>query len=73
MRNYFMPVIKDVKTVQLGANRYSLQYYYPNGGSNYVVYVYKRDALHERGCTYTPQQFEQWLSKQRIQGDLFDY
>jgi hypothetical protein len=73
MRNYFMPVIKDVKTVQLGATRYALQYYYPNGGSQYVVYVYKRDRLQDRGRTYTPQQFDHWLAKQQIQGDLFDY
>jgi hypothetical protein len=73
MRNYFLPVIKDVKTVQLGATRYALQYYYPNGGSQYVVYVYKRDRLQDRGRTYTPQQFDHWLSKQQIQGDLFDY
>jgi len=29
---------KEVGIVQIGARSYHLQYHYPNGGSNYVVY-----------------------------------
>ena len=53
MRSLNFPRIKDVGTVRLGTTDYSLQYYYPNGGSQYIVYVYKRGHLSQRGMTFT--------------------
>ena len=72
MRNLTQPRIKDVGTVRLGTTDYSLQYYYPNGGSQYIVYVYKRGHLSQRGMTFTTDAaFNSWLAKQPKQADLF--
>ena len=72
MRNLNQPRIKDVGCVTLGVTEYSLQYYYPNGGSQYIVYVYKRGHLSQRGLTFTTDHaFQSWLSKQPKQADLF--
>jgi hypothetical protein len=73
MRSLNFPRIKDVGTVRLGATDYTLQYYYPNGGSQYIVYVYKRGQLSQRGMTFsTDDAFFAWLEKQPKQADLFE-
>jgi len=72
MRNLNQPRIKSVGTVTLGVTDYELSYYYPNGGSQYIVYVYKKGALHKRGMTFsTDASFFNWLEKQPKQADLF--
>lgn len=72
MRNLNQYRIKSVGTVTLGVTDYQMEYHYPNGGSQYVVYVYKRKALNERGMTFsTDASFFNWLNKQPKQADLF--
>ena len=72
MRNLTPYRIKPVGTVRLGATDYTLEYHYPQGGSQYIVYVYKRNALNERGITFsTDEAFFNWLEKQPKQLDLF--
>jgi hypothetical protein len=72
MRNLNAPRIKSVGTVTLGVTDYELSYYYPDGGSQYIVYVYKKGALHQRGLTFsTDHAFQSWLNKQPKQLDLF--
>jgi len=72
MRNLNQPRIKSVGTVTLGVTDYELSYYYPDGGSQYIVYVYKKGALHQRGLTFsTDETFFAWLDKQPKQQDLF--
>ena len=62
---------KEVGIVKLGANEYHLQYHYPNGGSNYVVYVFNK-RLNERGMVFsTDDAFFEWLDRQPKQQDLF--
>ena len=56
--------VKEVGIVQLGANEYHLQYHYPNGGSNYVVYVFNK-KLTERGRVFsTDEAALEWISAQ---------
>ena len=72
MRNFHPYRIESVGTVTLGVTDYQMEYHYPNGGSQYVVYVYKRKALNERGITFsTDETFFAWLEKQPKQQDLF--
>ena len=72
MRNLNPYRIKSVGVVTLGVTDYQMEYHYPNGGSQYVVYVYKRKALNERGLTFTTDEaFFNWLAKQPRQADLF--
>lgn len=72
MRNLNTPRIQSVGTVTLGVTDYELSYYYPNGGSQYIVYVYKKGAPHKRGLTFsTDDAFFNWLEKQPKQLDLF--
>jgi hypothetical protein len=72
MRNLNQYRIKSVGTVTLGVTDYQMEYHYPNGGSQYVVYVYKRKALQEKGMTFTTDAaFFNWLNKQPKQQDLF--
>jgi hypothetical protein len=72
MFNLNQPRIKSVGTVTLGVTDYELSYYYPNGGSQYIVYVYKKGAPHQRGLTFsTDASFFNWLEKQPKQIDLF--
>jgi hypothetical protein len=73
MRNLNPYRIKSVGTVTLGVTDYHMEYHYPNGGSQYVVYVYKRKALNERGMTFsTDASFFNWLNKQPKQASLFE-
>jgi len=72
MRNLNQPRIKSVGTVTLGVTDYELSYYYPDGGSQYIVYVYKKGAPHQRGLTFSNDDaFFNWLNKQPKQRDLF--
>jgi hypothetical protein len=72
MYNLNQPRIKDVGCVTLGVTDYHLSYYYPNGGSQYIVYVYRKDSLNKRGLTFnTDAAFNAWLTKQPKQADLF--
>ena len=73
MRNLNQYCIKSVGTVTLGVTDYQMEYHYPNGGSQYVVYVYKRKALNEKGMTFsTDASFFNWLNKQPKQASLFE-
>jgi hypothetical protein len=73
MRNLTPYRIKPVGTVTLGVTEYNLEYHYPNGGTQYIVYVYKRKSLHERGLTFsTDESFFNWLQSQPKQADLFE-
>jgi hypothetical protein len=73
MRNLNQYRIKSVGTVTLGVTEYQMEYHYPNGGSQYVVYVYKRKALNEKGMTFsTDASFFNWLNKQPKQASLFE-
>jgi len=61
---------KEVGIVKLGAREYHLQYHYPNGGSNYVVYVFSKN-LSERGRVFsTDDAFFDWLEAQPTQLNL---
>jgi hypothetical protein len=61
---------KEVGIVQIGAQEYHLQYHYPNGGSNYVVYVFSKN-LAERGRVFsTDDAFFEWLEGQPKQLSL---
>ena len=61
--------IKEVGTVQLGATKYTLQYHYPNGGSNYLVYVFTK--LDQKGLVFsTDEAFFDWLGAQPKQLNL---
>ena len=61
---------KEVGIVQIGARSYHLQYHYPNGGSNYVVYVFSTN-LGERGRVFsTDDAFFDWLEVQPTQLSL---
>ena len=61
---------KEVGIVQVGARSYHLQYHYPNGGSNYVVYVFSTD-LGKRGRVFsTDDAFFDWLEVQPTQLNL---
>jgi len=72
MRNLHAPRLEDQGAVTIGAHHYWVQHYYPNGGSQYIVYVYKRGHLSQRGLTFTTDHaFQAWLSKQPKQADLF--
>ena len=69
MRSFIPYRIKEVGTVQLGATKYTLQYHYPQGGSNYLVYVFTK--LDQKGLVYsTNESFFEWLEKQPKQADL---
>jgi len=58
---------KDVGIVQVGARKYHLQYHYPNGGSNYVVYVFNTN-LTERGRVFsTDDAALEWIGTQAKQ------
>ena len=73
MRNLNQYRIKSVGTATLGVTDYQMEYHYPNGGSQYVVYVYKRKALNEKGMTFsTDASFFNWLNKQPKQASLFE-
>ena len=62
--------VKEVGVVQMGASEYHLQYHYPNGGSNYVVYVFSKN-LAERGRVFsTDDAFFDWLETQPKQLNL---
>jgi hypothetical protein len=62
---------KEVGIVQIGARSYHLQYHYPNGGSNYVVYVFSTN-LGERGRVFsTDDAALEWIGKQPTQLPLF--
>ena len=70
MRSFIPYRIKEVGTVQLGATKYTLQYHYPQGGSNYLVYVFTK--LDQKGLVFsTTESFFEWLEKQPKQADLF--
>jgi hypothetical protein len=70
MRSFIPYRIKEVGTVQLGATKYTLQYHYPQGGSNYLVYVFTK--LDQKGLVFsTNESFFEWLEKQPKQADLF--
>tara|TARA_R110000868_G_scaffold101590_1_gene279588 strand:+ start:7248 stop:7469 length:222 start_codon:yes stop_codon:yes gene_type:complete len=72
MRNLNQYRIKSVGIVTLGVTEYQMEYHYPDGGSQYIVYVYKKRALHERGITFsTDETFFAWLETQPKQQDLF--
>lgn len=72
MRNLNQYRIKSVGTVTLGVTEYQMEYHYPDGGSQHIVYVYKKRALHERGMTFsTDETFFAWLEQQPKQQDLF--
>jgi hypothetical protein len=61
---------KEVGIVKVGAREYHLQYHYPNGGSNYVVYVFSKN-LSERGRVFsTDDAFFDWLEAQPTQLNL---
>jgi hypothetical protein len=73
MRNLNQYRIKSVGIVTLGVTEYQMEYHYPNGGSQYVVYVYKRRALNERGMTFsTDEAYFNWLEQQPKQASLFE-
>ena len=73
MRNLNTYRIKAVGTVTLGVTEYNLEYHYPNGGSQYIVYVYKKRSLQERGLTFsTDEAFFNWLETQPKQASLFE-
>jgi hypothetical protein len=56
--------VKEVGIVQLGASEYHLQYHYPNGGSNYVVYVFNK-KLTDRGIVFsTDEAALAWIGAQ---------
>jgi hypothetical protein len=70
MRSFIPYRIKEVGTVQLGATKYTLQYHYPQGGSNYLVYVFTK--LDQKGLVFsTDDAFFEWHEKQPKQADLF--
>ena len=72
MRNLNQYRIKSVGIVTLGVTEYQMEYHYPHGGSQYVVYVYKRKSLNERGMTFTTDEaYFNWLEQQPKQQDLF--
>jgi hypothetical protein len=61
---------KEVGIVQIGAREYHLQYHYPNGGSNYVVYVFSKN-LAERGRVFsTDDAALEWIGAQPTQLNL---
>jgi hypothetical protein len=73
MRNLNQYRIKSVGIVTLGVTEYQMEYHYPNGGSQYVVYVYKRKSLNERGMTFTTDEaYFNWLEQQPKQASLFE-
>ncbi len=73
MRNLNAPRIQSVGTVTLGVTDYELSYYYPNGGSQYIVYVYKKGKLADKGLTFSNDAaFFSWLEKQPKQASLFE-
>jgi hypothetical protein len=61
MRNLFRPRLEQVGTVTVGINHYWVQRYYPNGGDNYCVYVYRKGAPQQRGMVFEDEEhFFDW-------------
>jgi hypothetical protein len=62
--------VKEVGIVQVGASEYHMQYHYPNGGSNYVVYVFNK-KLTDRGRLFsTDEAALEWIGAQPTQLNL---
>lgn len=52
MRTFLPYRIEPVGTITKGGFDYHMERHYPHGGNNYIVYVYRKDRLHERGMVF---------------------
>jgi hypothetical protein len=52
MRTYLPYRIEQVGTFTRGGFDYRAERHYPHGGSQYMVIVYRKDRVHERGLAF---------------------
>ena len=73
MRNLFPSRLEQVGTVQVGVKHYWVQRYYPNGGNNYCVYVYRKGEPQRKGMVFIDEEdFFDWAENAPKQLPLFD-
>lgn len=73
MRTYLPYRIEQVGTLTKGGFDYRMERHYPHGGSNYMVIVYRKDRVHERGLVFRDEAHLRVWGKDLlpVQQDLF--
>lgn len=72
MRNLFPSRTENLGVMTIGVRRCWVQKYYPNGGSNCMVYVFYKGALEQRGKVFKDEaSFRQWATNAPQQHELF--
>ena len=69
----FHPRMETIGTVTFKGHTYWVQRHYPNGGSQYCVYVFRKGALEKRGIVFKDEDaFFDWVERVPAQRELWD-
>jgi hypothetical protein len=72
MRQLNTPKLINVGAVQVGVHHYWVQHYYPCGGTQYAVYVFKRHTPQARGLVFKDEAaYRTWATNAPMQHELF--
>jgi hypothetical protein len=55
MRTLHAPRLEDIGAITIGTHHYWVQHYYPNGGTQCLVYVFKRHSPERMGVVFKDQ------------------
>lgn len=72
MRNLLPSRTEHLGVMTIGTRRCWVQKYYPNGGTNCMVYVFYKGNLEQRGKVFKDEAtFRQWATNAPQQHELF--
>lgn len=73
MNTRFTARVESIGIITRGAQSYWVQRHYPNGGSQYCVYVFYKGALEKRGIVFKDEDaFFDWVERVPAQRELWD-
>jgi len=73
MRNLFPAKIEHIGTYQIGVRSYYVQRYYPHGGDQYYVYVFRKGDPSARGIVFEDESdFFDWADNAPRPLELFN-
>mgnify|MGYP003333361851 FL=1 len=72
MRNLLLPRTENLGVMTIGTRRCWVQKYYPNGGTQCMVYVFYKGNLQQRGKVFKDESdFRTWATNAPMQHELF--
>ena len=73
MRNLLPSKLEHLGTYQVGVRTYYVQRYYPNGGDQYWVYVFRKGDPSAKGIVFEDEEaFFDWADNAPKQYELFE-